>query len=98
MSRSYSFENCDYRSVHHKQMLNPNILMSYDGTINKNSHLLDKENMINNLAVKCGKQRSREKESALVQKVSKILEKRDLNNKNTIYTPRLDDGSKKGVI
>lgn len=97
MSRSYSFENCDYRSVHHRHFPNPNVLMSYDGTVNRNSHILDKENMINNLAVRCGKQRSMEKESVLVQKVSKILEKRDLNHKNTIYTPRLEDNKRKGA-
>ena len=94
MSRSYSFENCDYRNAHHKHFPNPNILLSYDGVVNRNN-IFEKENMINNLAVWCGKQRN--KESILVQKVSRILEKRDINNKNPIYTPRLEESSRKGV-
>lgn len=53
----------------------------------------DKENLKNNaeLEVQNKPKRPQPSESILIQKVSRILEKRELNKSNSKFTPRVND-------
>jgi len=92
-TRSYSFENSTNSRVLRSSDVEPNFTMSYKNYAQNNDIAGNKENLVTNIALEKARSGQRKDgESLLMRKVTRILEKRDLNKKSSKYTPREGSG------
>ena len=87
-SRSYSFENNSKVKIRGDKNVNDKIQTSYAKYEEKPSIEAGKENFVYNYDTQKYTFKKNFNESLLMQKVSRILEKRDLNKKDSDLSPR----------
>lgn len=87
-TRSYSFENSNASKAMRSSEPEPNLLAKYN---NSGRFHNEKENIKCNIEIDNVRPKIRGNESILMQKVTRILEKRDVNKKETQFTPRVYD-------
>jgi hypothetical protein len=91
-TRSYSFENSHASKAMRSSEPEPNLLAKYNNYIERPTSLHEgKENIKCNIEIDSLRPKIRGNESILMQKVSRILEKRDINKKESQFTPRIYD-------
>lgn len=89
VTRSYSFENPGSSKGMQTEKIDPGFLKSYNNYVPIPHKTSNKENFENNIKVEKALGKTRPNESILMQKVSRILEKRELNKLK--YTPREEE-------